>query len=108
MSKGRKAEFMKMYVAPRMAKVFQSWDGKRYADFGCKTCHGPSFARTQNILPRLAMKGGTISAFADKPEIAKVMSERVAPEMASILNVKPYDPATHRGFGCGGCHAIDM
>jgi hypothetical protein len=108
MSKGRKAEFMKTYVAPRMGKVFQSWDAKRYADFGCKTCHGPSLARTQKVLPKLKMTDGTISAFADKHEIAKVMFQNVAPEMASILGVKPYDPATHEGFGCGGCHAIDM
>jgi len=24
------------------------------------------------------------------------------------MGLKPYDPATHEGFGCGGCHTIDM
>ncbi len=53
------------------------------------------------------MKDGKISAFTDKPEVAKFMAENVEPEMASTLGMKPYDAATHQGFGCSGCHTID-
>src|SRR5215204_2805298 len=41
MSDKQKAEFMKKKVVPAMSKTFQEFDGKKYADFGCKTCHGP-------------------------------------------------------------------
>jgi cytochrome c551/c552 len=49
-----------------------------------------------------------MTAFADKPEVAKFMAEKVVPEMAATLGEPPYDMTTHKGFGCGGCHTIDM
>ncbi len=108
MSKDQQMAYMKKNVAPRMAKVFQSANATRYADFGCKTCHGPEYKDPKEFLPALTMKGGKLTAFADKPEIAKFMAEHVVPEMASALGQPPYDPQTNQGFGCGGCHAIDM
>lgn len=35
------------------------------------------------------------------------MSEHVTPAMASAMGEKPCDPATHEGFGCGGCHKVN-
>jgi hypothetical protein len=49
-----------------------------------------------------------MTAFADKPEMAKFMVSSVAPEMAQAMGMKPFDPQTHQGFGCGGCHTIEM
>jgi hypothetical protein len=49
-----------------------------------------------------------MTAFAEKPQMAKFMAESVAPKMAAAMGLPPYDPQTHQGFGCGGCHAIDM
>jgi len=43
MSKDQQAAFMKKNVVPAMGPVFQAFDGKKYAEFGCKTCHGPAF-----------------------------------------------------------------
>ena len=100
--------FMKKNVVPRMAKVFQGADAARYASFGCKTCHGPEGKLPKEFLPHLTMKGGKLTAFAEKPEVAKLMAEHVSPEMASALGQPPYDPQTHQGFGCGGCHTVDM
>jgi hypothetical protein len=108
MPKEAQIAYMKQKVAPRMAKVFQGADASRYAAFGCKTCHGPEGKPPKEFLPHLALKDGKMAAFAEKPEVAKFMAEHVVPEMASALGQPPYDPQTHQGFGCGGCHAIDM
>lgn len=99
---------MKAHVVPRMSKVFQGADAARYADFGCVTCHGPKYQAPKDYLPRLTLKDGKLTAFADKPDVAKFMAEKVVPEMASIFGKPPYDPATKQGFGCMGCHGVDM
>jgi len=100
--------FMKKNVAPRMGKAFQAHDAARYAAFGCKTCHGPEYKVPKDFLPKLTMQGGKLTAFADKPELAKFMHEVVVPEMAAALGQQPYDPQTQKGFGCMGCHAVEM
>jgi hypothetical protein len=108
MSKDQQVAFMKAKVMPKMGPAFQKHDGKRYAEFSCKTCHGPNYKEPKEFLPKLTMKGGKITAFADKPAVSKFMAEVVVPEMASAMGKKPYDPATHQGFGCAGCHTIEQ
>lgn len=107
MTKDQQVAFMKAKVVPAMGPVFQAFDAKRYASFGCKTCHGPEFKNPPDFLPHLTLKGGNLTAFAEKPEISKFMAESVAPKMAAAMGLPPYDMKTHQGFGCGGCHAID-
>lgn len=100
---------MKAHVMPRMSKVFQAADAAKYAAFTCKTCHGPEFKPSpKDFLPKLVIKDGKPTAMADHPEVVKFMAEKVVPEMAATLGKAPYDPKTHQGFGCGGCHAIEM
>lgn len=106
LTKEQKAAFMKQTVMPRMSKVFQAADPARYASFTCKTCHGPDFKDPDDFLPPLTLKNDQLTAFAEKPAVAKFMAEKVVPEMANILGQSPYDPKTHQGFGCAGCHAI--
>jgi hypothetical protein len=108
MVKDDQIAFMKTNVVARMSKAFQDHDAKRYADAGCKTCHGPNFLPPKEFLPKLTMKGGKITAFAKKPDVAKFMAEKVVPEMAAAMGQQPYDPATKQGFGCGGCHTVEM
>ena len=108
MPKDQQVAFMKKNVAPRLGKVFQAHDATRYAAFGCKTCHGPEYKVPKDYLPHLTFQGGKLTAFAEKPEIAKFMHEQVVPEMASALGQQPYDPKTNQGFGCAGCHTVDM
>ena len=107
MPKEQKMAFMKANVVPNMKPVFQSANPTRYGDFGCKTCHGPEFKNPHENLPKLTMKDGKITAFAEKPEIAKFMAENVVPKMASAMGIPPFDPKTGQGFGCQGCHPID-
>ena len=99
---------MKARVAPTMGPVFQAANPTHYADFGCKTCHGPEYRNPHDYLPKLTMKDGNITAFAEKPQIAKFMAESVVPKMASAMGLPPYDHETGQGFGCGGCHAINQ
>jgi hypothetical protein len=108
MPKEAQIAYMKKNVAPRMAKVFQGANASHYADFGCKSCHGPEYKAPKDYLPHLTMKDGKMTAFTEKPEVSKFMAEHVVPEMASAMGQAPYDPKTHQGFGCGGCHAVDM
>jgi hypothetical protein len=108
MSKDQKIAFMKKNVVPRMRDVFGGQSGQRGGSFGCPTCHGQSFKdHPEDFLPKLTMREGKITAFDENPQVAKFMAERVVPNMAAAMGMKPYDPATRQGFGCGGCHAIE-
>jgi hypothetical protein len=108
LTKEQMVAMMKTRVIPAMTPVFQGEDAKRYADFGCKTCHGPEFKDPKEFLPHLHLAKDKLVEFDKKPKIAKFMAEKVAPEMAKALGLPHYDPATKQGFGCGGCHTIDM
>jgi len=104
MDPGERLNHMKTVVAPTMAKSFQEFDAKEFADFSCVTCHGPGakegkFDMPNPLLPPLDKK------LMDKhPAATKFMMEKVVPEMASLLDEEPYDPAKGEGFGCMECH----
>ena len=108
MAKDQQVAFMMERVVPAMATVFKEHDAKEFASFGCKTCHGPDKAEPEKFLPRLTMKDGKLTAFEEHPAEAKWMAEKVVPAMAAAMGMQPYDPATKQGFGCKGCHAIDV
>jgi hypothetical protein len=108
MTKDQQVAFMKKNVVPEMEPVFKGFDAKRYDKFSCKTCHGPAFKDPHQFLPKLTMKDGKMVEFEKKPEIAKFMAEQVVPHMATAMGMKPFDPATKEGFGCGGCHTVNM
>jgi len=104
-----KGMFMKKKVVPAMSKVFQDHDAKEYANFGCKTCHGPDMKpKPVEFLPTLHFKDGKLTEAEKEPEMVKFMHESVEPKMAELFGKKPYDPATKEGFGCNGCHKIEM
>lgn len=108
LTKQEKVAFMKRSVVPAMSPVFQAHDPTRYARFGCITCHGPQNKDPHDFLPKRIVKDGVPTAFAEKPEIAKFMAMEVVPKMAGALGVAPFDVKTKEGFGCAGCHAMDM
>jgi hypothetical protein len=104
-----KAEFMKKKVLPAMSKTFQEYDAKKYEKFSCKTCHGADMKpKPVDALPELHFKAGKLTEADTNPDIVKFMHEKVAPGMADIFGKKPYDPATKEGFGCNGCHKVNM
>jgi hypothetical protein len=105
----QKGAFMKAYVVPKMGPLFQAFDGEEFKDFGCKTCHGDPFREhPPEFLPKLTIQGGKVLEDAEHPGIAKFMGEKIVPEMAALFGQQPYDPKTHQGFGCKGCHTIEM
>ena len=107
MTKEQKVAYMSKNVVGRMGKTFKDYDAKMYADFSCKTCHGPNRQDPQAYLPHLKLQGDKLTAFAESPQIAKFMHEHVVPEMASAMGEPAYDAKTNTGFGCAGCHSID-
>ena len=108
LTKDQQVAFMKKNVVPEMEPVFKGYDAKRYDKFDCKTCHGPAYKNPHDFLPKLTFKDGKIVEFEKHPAVAKFMAEQVTPHMATAMGMKPYDPATKEGFGCGGCHTINM
>src|SRR6187399_115464 len=85
LSDKQKADFMKAKVVPAMSKSFQEFDAKTYAEFGCRTCHGPQFKpHPVDFLPELHFKDGKITEAASKPELAQFMHDKVVPQMADI------------------------
>lgn len=104
-----KAEFMKKKVMPAMSKTFQEYDAKKYEKFSCKTCHGADMKpKPVMALPELHFKDGKLTEADTNPDMVKFMHEKVAPEMAGLFGKPPYDPKTNSGFGCNGCHKVNM
>lgn len=96
-------------VTPTMAALFQAVNPERYGEFTCVTCHGPGankgeFAMPSPSLPKLPANGDFSQIMAAKPDVMKFMGQQVVPKMAELLDTPAYDPATHAGFGCFGCH----
>jgi hypothetical protein len=107
-TKDESVAFMKKNVVPEMEPVFKGYNAKMFDKFSCKTCHGPAYKNPHDFLPKLVFKDGKITSFEKKPEISKFMAEQVVPHMATAMGMKPFDPATKEGFGCGGCHTVSM
>ena len=104
-----KAAFMKQKVMPTMSKVFKDHDAKAYEKFSCKTCHGADMKpKPVDALPELHFKDGKLAEAEKYPDVVKFMHDEVSPKMAELFGKPPYDPATKAGFGCGGCHKINM
>ncbi|HEY3873845.1 MAG TPA: hypothetical protein VGM92_00075 [Candidatus Kapabacteria bacterium] len=113
MSKPERKEYMKTVVMPKMKTIFQTFDAKHFAEFRCTTCHGAG-ARTGEFKmpnPDLPKLPSTMDGFKklsqDKPKWMEFMGKTVKPEMADLLGLKPFDPKTGKGFGCGNCHTTE-
>lgn len=103
-------KYMQTTVEPTMRKLYQAFDAKRYANFGCNTCHGKNQAAVGSKMPNTltglnpAKMPDPASSNAYEAKFAKFMNQQVLPEMLKLLNVKPFDPGTGKGFGCFSCH----
>jgi hypothetical protein len=113
MDKSARQKYMKDVVLPKMKEHFVAFDAQKYADMNCGTCHGATamhgtFAMPNPDLPKLPGDMKKFEAWmGEHPKMAEFMGKVVKPEMAKLLNEPEYDPATHKGFGCSGCHVVD-
>ncbi len=49
-------------------------------------------------------RAGFEKLIKDEPRWMEFMGKTMKPSMASLLSLKPFDPKTGTGFGCGNCH----
>ena len=101
----QKMEFMKQKVVPAMKPLFQSHDAAKFAEFGCKTCHGkdPEASKFKMPDPELpVLDFSDMSKF--KPEDIQWMKNDIMPTMAKTLQLPPHSADNPNGFGCLGCH----
>jgi hypothetical protein len=108
MSPSERGMYMKEVVLPEMKALWAS-AGEKVDDFSCKTCHGKgvangSFRMPNEDLPKLDVSDGFADEKKEHPEAVQFMMEKVVPKMASLIDEEPYNPETHQGFGCFGCH----
>lgn len=105
-----RAAYMTTAVLPRMAMVFQSYDAERYAAFSCETCHGAAGASSGYAMPNPslpALPADIEVVFTNNSTAANFMLNQVVPELASLLELEPVDPATGEGdIGCFTCHTM--
>ena len=111
MTHEQRGKFMEAVVMPKFKPMFQGFDAKGFAEFNCKTCHGPgvkdhSFKMPNPeiwVLPEAPADFGKLAQA--KPEWMKFMP-KVEEEMAATLGMPAYNPAAPdpSQFGCYGCH----
>jgi hypothetical protein len=101
---------MTFAVLPNMARLFQGFYHSPDPDMTCRTCHGAAAERVRykmpNGLPPLdpAHLPSEDSPDPKEARVARFMIEEVTPQMADLLGVPVYDPATRTGFSCFRCH----
>lgn len=100
--------FMKQKVMPGMKPLFQNHDGKKYAEFGCRTCHGEQakqghFDMPNGKLPKLNFND--MSKF--KKEDIEWMHNDVLPAMAKLVGQEVRSKENPKGFGCTECHTLE-
>jgi cytochrome c553 len=97
--------FMGSHVEPTMRRVFQAYDAKGFADFGCATCHGSDMDlvdfRMPNSLYALPEKDTIASAMEYDEKIATFMVNKVVPTFANLLSERAAHPS---GVTCFTCH----
>ncbi|OQX70182.1 MAG: hypothetical protein B6A08_01525 [Sorangiineae bacterium NIC37A_2] len=109
MTPGERMSLMKNVVLPEMKALFEEHNRKSAKDFSCKTCHGSRAAQGNFEMPspellKLDPSDGFADELKEHPNGTKFMMEHVVPTMAKLLGEPVYDPETHQGFGCFGCH----
>ena len=109
MNKAQRKAHMGQVVLPRAAAIFRSWRPERYVDVNCSLCHGQgpwtgNFSMPTDHLPPLSGDVLLVPEFQKHPQTTRLKLNRLVPEIADALGVKPFSIITRRGFGCYSCH----
>jgi len=97
--------YMSTTVLPHMRDTFAAFDGERYAEFSCQTCHPTGAARGDYAMPDpgippLSRWHFRAEQWKKHPETVQFMWEQVKPQMSTLLG----GPKGLRGFNCTSCH----
>jgi hypothetical protein len=112
MNFAQREAFMQDVVLPQMTEVFVAFDAK-FEGMSCATCHGEGTPDGPYAMPnpQMAPLPPTEEAFfefvqdAENARWSMFMLEQVWPQMAALLQVDTFDPATApNGFSCSNCH----
>lgn len=102
-------QFMKEKVVPTMAPLFKAHDAQEFAEFGCKTCHGPGAEKGEFEMPNPGLPKLNFKDMSKwKQEDLEWMGKVVKPAMAKLLGEPEYSPETPTGFGCPQCHTLEQ
>jgi mono/diheme cytochrome c family protein len=78
-------EHMGLVVYPAMKEAFQGYDGERFAEFKCQTCHGDDAKEVNYEMPNAVTPLPADDPIAGgndmDPEMTKFMMESVLPAM---------------------------
>lgn len=109
MDHDERMQHMGAVVMPRLQAVFEAHDAKRFADFGCVTCHGEgardgSFEMPNPNLAELDAANLYRKHRQESPDMVKLMWKEVEPAMGEAL-------AETYGMGgaqvsCASCHVV--
>ena len=109
MDRAERQAHMTAVVLPEMRATFQRHDARRFADFGCATCHGPDAAERDYAMPNPALiqlphRGFRKKIYVPHREMVRFMWSEVQPNMAKLLGQSESRFGRGAGFSCRGCH----
>jgi hypothetical protein len=118
MKYGQKKAYMKDAVMPAMKPIFQKFDGKKFGDFTCETCHGKDDNERKFKMPSNDIKPlpNTKEGFEAKlkaeptwPKWTDFMVKQVEPAMGKLLDIPVFNPEkpVEGAFGCNRCHKLE-
>jgi mono/diheme cytochrome c family protein len=110
--------YMKADVMLTMKPIFQAFDGKKFKEFTCVTCHGADGADRKFKMPSndIHPLPNTPAAFQAKlkseptwPKWTEFMAQKVEPAMGKLLDLPVFDPKkpVKGAFGCANCHKLE-
>jgi hypothetical protein len=104
----QRIQFMEEKVLPTMEPLFKAHDPKKFADFGCKTCHGAGVKDDKYDMPndKLPKLFGPSMPKYEKEDV-DFMSKTVKPTMAKLLKQPEMSKDNPKGFGCLECHTAE-
>jgi hypothetical protein len=113
MNRGQRIDYMVKTFLPKMKANFVAFDAKRFARMDCATCHGDgvedgTFILPNPKLPKLLENDLFAKHRHATPEITQFMLEKVEPDVAKLLEVPAFDPATRKGLSCYNCHTREV
>ncbi len=101
-------QFMKEKVMPAMEPLFKQHDAKKYAEFGCKTCHGEGAEKGELDMPNAKLPKLNFADMSKfKKEDLEWMGKDIKPVMAKLLQETEYNEQNPKGFGCLHCHTAE-